>query len=159
MKIIEKPSDFSTVIEYEKFQGVIFSDKALCFLCLQDKERFTPILNDIENAERILTQKIKNANKDLINQGNGCPIINRNLKNYRRQYFGYIDNNGDKIIYTTFVWDRYTLWDKLRGYYKDESENWKTEKEMVLDGCSYNWEIKINLNKSELFEFDVNGVA
>src|SRR5690606_25875838 len=74
-------------------------------------------------------------------------------------YFGYIDSSGKKIIYITFNWDRYSIFDRLRGYYKDESENWKKEKEMILDGCSYHWEIKINLDTEEVFELGVNGVA
>ena len=58
-----------------------------------------------------------------MNQVDNCPVINKKLKPYRRQYFGYIDSNGDKIIYVTFNWDRYSIFDRIRGYYKDESEN------------------------------------
>lgn len=94
-----------------------------------------------------------------MNQVGNCPIIHKNLKSYRRQYFGYIDGSGNKIIYATFNWDRYSLLDRLRGTYKDESENWKKEREMVLDGCSFHWEIKINLDTKELFDLGVNGLA
>ena len=158
-EIVEKPTDYSTVVEKGRVTGVVFSKNGSCFLCLQDKERYTPTLDDIEKAETILKNWIKSENSRLANQIGNCPIIHNNLKNYRRQYFGYIDNSGNKIIYTTFNWDRYTLLDRLRGYSKDESENWKKEKEMVLDGCSYHWEIKINLDTEELFDLGVNGIA
>jgi hypothetical protein len=158
-KIVEQPTEYSTVIEKGRITGVIFKENGACFLCLQDKKRFTPTIDDIQKTERILEQNLKEANKSRMNQVDNCPVIHKKLKSYRRQYFGYIDSSGKKIIYITFNWDRYSIFDRLRGYYKDESENWKKEKEMILDGCSYHWEIKINLDTEEVFELGVNGVA
>ncbi|MFC0878936.1 hypothetical protein ACE01N_20245 [Saccharicrinis sp. FJH2] len=158
-ELIEQPTDYSTVIEKGRVKGVIFKENATCFMCLIDKQRFTPTINDIEKAEQILKKNLKTINKQRINQVDNCPIIHKKLKSYRRQYFGYIDSVGNKIIYASFNWDRYTLLDRLRGYYKDEHENWKKEREMFLDGCSYHWEIKINLNTGELFNLSVNGIA
>ena len=156
---VEKPTDYSTVIEKGRITGVIFSKSGLCFLCLENKERFTPTIDDIEKSENILNQNLKTKNSQLINQGDNCPVIHNNLKAYRRQYFGYLDSEGNKIIYATFNWDRYTIADRIKGYYRDESDKWKREKEMVLDGCSYHWEIKINLDTEELFDLDVNGAG
>ncbi|CAM4356552.1 hypothetical protein [Gillisia limnaea] len=156
---VEKPTDYSTVIEKGRVTGVIFSENGICFLCLGDKERFTPTIDDIEKAENILKRNLQTINNQLINQVHNCPIIHKNLNSYRRQYFGYIGSDGSKIIYATFNWDRYTLMDRIKGYHKDESDNWKKEKEMVLDGCSYHWEIKINLDVEELFELDINGLG
>ena len=158
-KIVEQPTEYSTVIEKGRITGVIFKENSNCFLCLQARERFTPTIDEIEKAEQILKQKLEKVNSQKINQVDNCPIIHKNLKSYRRQYFGYVDSSGDKIIYVTFNWDRYTLLNRIRGYPKDENENWKKEKELVLDGCSYHWEIKINLNTEELFDLKVNGIA
>ena len=157
--IVENPTDYSTVIRKGRVRGVIFRENGTCFMCLQDIKRFTPTISDIEKAERILKENLESLNESRMNQVDNCPIIHKNLKYYRRQYFGYIDNNGNKIIYTTFNWDRYTLCDRLRGNSKDENDNWKKEVEMGLDGCSYHWEIKINLGTKELFELGINGVA
>lgn len=158
-KIVENPTDYSTVIKKGRVTGVVFKENATCFLCLQDKKRFTPTIEEIEKAELILKRNLKTINQKRINQVHKCPIIHNHLKSYRRQYFGYIDKNGNKIIYVTFNWNRYNLLDRIRGYSKDESDNWKKEKEMVLDGCSYHWEIKINIDTKELFEFGINGIA
>ena len=158
-KIVENPTDYSTVIKKGRVTGVVFQENATCFLCLQDKKRFTPTIEEIEKAEVILKNNLKTINQTRVNQVNKCPIIHKNLNSYRRQYFGYIDNNGNKIIYATFNWDRYTLLDRLRVYYKYESDNWKKEREVVLDGCSYHWEVKINLATKELFELGINGIA
>lgn len=59
----------------------------------------------------------------MYNQGDDCPIIHKNLKNYRSQYYGYLDNIGHKIL--------------LKGYHTDDSESWKKNRVIVLDGCSY----------------------
>jgi len=158
-EVIENPTEYSTVIEKGRVTGVIFSEDGLCFLCLENEERFTPTVDDIEKAEDILKQKLETINSQRINQFDNCPVIHKNLKFYRRQYFGYINSDGNRIIYTTFNWDRYTIKNRIKGHYKDESDKWKREKEMVLDGCSYHWEIKINLDTEELFELDVNGLG
>jgi hypothetical protein len=146
--------------------GVIFKEDGECFMCLQDKERFTPTIDDIQKAERILKDNLEKANESRMNQVDNCPVIHKKLKSYRRQYFGYIDSSGDKIIYTTFNWDRESFpsrllngYNKVFGQYEPERENWKKEKEMVFDGCSYHWEIKINLDTEQLFELGVNGIA
>jgi len=128
-------------------------------MCLQDKNRFSPTIEEISKTERILEKKIKLANIPLLNQGQGCPIIHKNLNSYRRQYFGYTADNGDRIIYVTFNWDKYTLFNRLQGIEKDNSEKWKREIQGVLDGCSNHWEIKVNLTKEELFDMEVNGSA
>ncbi len=46
------------VIERGRVIGVIFKEEADCFLCLQDKERFTPTIEDIQKAELILKENL-----------------------------------------------------------------------------------------------------
>lgn len=116
----------TTIIKRGNIESVIFSKDAHCFLCQIGVNRFTPTMKQINDAEEILIKNIRSANNPMYNQGNGCPIIHKNLKNYRRQYFGYIDNEGNKILYVNFLWAKYTIFDRLKGYHKDESENWKT---------------------------------
>lgn len=165
-KIVEHPTEYSTVIKKGSVTGVMFKENGNCFMCLQDKERYTPTIDEIQKAERILIENLEKANESRMNQIGNCPIIHENLKSYRRQYFGYIDTNGDKIIYATFNWNKkafsdklYKVYDKLFNQHTPEGESWKREKEMIMDGCSYYWEIKINLNKEKLFELGVNGIA
>jgi hypothetical protein len=158
-RVVEQPTDYSTVVEKGRRTGVIFAENGDCFMCLQDKVRFTPTIEDIEKSEEILKENLKVMNQSRMNQVGNCPIIHENLKFYRRQYFGYLDSGGNRVIYVTFNWDRYTLRDRLRGYYRSESDNWKREKEIVMDGCSYHWEVKINLDTEKLFELGVNGSA
>lgn len=159
-RVVEQPTPYSTVIEKGRITAVIFDETGDCFMCLQNEERFTPTLEDIATAERILSENIKSANSAGMNQVDNCPVIHENLKSYRRQFFGYYsDQTGNKIIYATFNWDRHSLTDRILGYNKSDNENWKKEKQMVMDGCSYHWSIKINLDTEELFELGVNGIA
>ena len=158
-KVVENPTNYSTVIKKGNLIGVIFSSNSTCFLCDSYKNRFTPTLEEIEKAENIITEKIKELNNPIINQGNDCPIIHKNLNHYRRQYFGYVDVNGDKIIETLFSWNCFSILDKVRGCSKSEIEDWKQEKNTVLDGCSHHWEVSINLNKEVLFGLTINGIG
>lgn len=156
-KVIEKPTDYSEIVKRRKIIGANFSENGDCFMCLQNVKRFSPSLEEIKHAESILRENIRETNSRKINQGNGCLIIHNNLNKYRRQYFGYYNEINEKVIYVTFNKNELSLIEKIKGFQKDKSENWKKEKESWFDGCSNHWEVKINLKTEKLFEFGVNG--
>lgn len=147
------------LIKKGKIESVIFSKDADCFLCNLGVSRFTPTLQEINEAEEILKKNIKSANDPMYNQGEECPIIHENLKNYRRQYYGYIDNKGHKILHVNFLWARYSVIDRLKGNYTDDSESWKKQRVIILDGCSHYWSIDINITAHTLHNMNVNGSA
>ncbi|MBF9254391.1 hypothetical protein I2I11_13885 [Pontibacter sp. 172403-2] len=159
LKVVEEPTDETVLVSNQRYRGVIFKEKADCFLCRFGENRFTPSIEDILAAEEILRLNIKEENKPLVNQGEDCPIIHRNLDNYRRQYFGFINEAGERVIYINLSWDKYTIFDRLKGYEKQDDVSWKHQREMVLDGCSNHWEIKVNLTAKELFDLHINGSA
>jgi len=158
-KVIEKPTNFSEIVKRRQIVGANFYENGDCFMCLQNVKRFTPNLDEIKKAEKILREKIREANHKMVNQGKGCPIIHNNLNIYRRQYFGYYNEKNEKVILVTFNKNKLTIIEKLKGFQRDESENWKKEKESWQDGCSNHWEIKINLATESLFEMYVNGIG
>jgi len=124
------------------FDVAIFPES---YVDLISGKRFTPTRQDVDKAEVILLADLKKINKHLINQSS-TPIIHKNLLNYKRQYFGYVDKNGDRILLISSFWssdNNYFDWLKTRVY--------------VLDGGSYYWSIKLNLNKNKLFDLAVNG--
>jgi len=139
--------------EYVKgkcFDGYIFPKEYVGIIPLDSvKEKYTPSKEDILNAENILEEQLAFLNKKLINQGNGCPIVHKKLKKYKRQYIGLINENGEKVVWINFIWAKkegvLTKWDK--------------EVIIVLDGCSYYWNVKVNLDKQKLFDLSVNGSA
>ena len=107
----------NTIIKTNRFEGVIFSKDYISLMNSSDK-KFTPTTSDIDSAEIILRKGIKEINVNRPNQVDKCPVINRKMKKYKRQYFGYFDNNGDKIIFINCFWDKngfYGFIDKVFG--------------------------------------------
>lgn len=129
----------------KKFDVAIFP---ATYFGLIPGKRFTPTQQEINKAEIALQNSLKIINKQLVNQSS-TPVIHKNLKKYKRQYFGYIDKNGDRILLINCFWSRN----------KYDSEGWLTDQRMVLDGGSYYWNVKFNLEKNELFDLDINGYA
>ena len=107
---------------------------------------FSPTLAEIDRAEKALMTQLASLNNLRINQTES-PVIHENLRKYRRQYFGFIDSKGNRILLINCLWAK----DKLY------SEVWLKSRIMVLDGGSYFWNIKFNLTNGKLFDLDVNG--
>ena len=150
----------NTYIKKNRYEGVIFSKDYLGLMNSSDN-KFTPTPTDIDSAEIVLRKGIKSININRPNQFDNCPVIHRKLGKYKRQYFGYIDTSGDRIILINCFWDKngfYGFIDKV-FYNEPDDFKWKTEEKYVLDGCSYYWKIKVNLTKKKLFDFGVNGIG
>ena len=128
----------------KQFEVAIFPESS--YEIMQGK-RFTPTKEEIFEAEKALKSKLKEANRNLENQYNS-PIIHRNLKKYKRQYFGYINGNGKKVLYINSLWKK-----------NEEETKWLQQIIMVSDGGSYYWNIEYNLNTDELINLSVNGSA
>jgi hypothetical protein len=110
---------------------------------------FTPTREDIVKAELALKERLKEINYALTNQSS-TPVIHENLKKYSRQYFGYINESGQRILLLNSFWTS-----RLADY----QNSWLHGIIMVFDGGSYFWNIKYNLDTDELFELMVNGYA
>jgi hypothetical protein len=152
----EKRSSFHTYVRGDSFEGVVFSkDFAFPFLDNQSGERrFTPTLADIEAAEKILLTQLRIANASKLNQGGDCgPVIDQNLKLFVRQYYGYITEEGERVVYISCL---------NKGNYTITNSkaipNWLKGAVVVLNGGSNYWQIQANLNKSQLFGLAVNGL-
>lgn len=135
----------SVKIKEKKFTGWIFYQEVDFPIPIPDlNSRFTPAKYEIIEAEKIIRNYISNENKILINQGHGFPIIHKKLYKYKRQYFGYINREGEKVIWVNCIYGK-----KYRNV---------IDKELifVLDGGSYFWQIKVNLSKKKLFDLIIN---
>lgn len=127
----------------ENFDVVIFPAESPDFF--PGKGRFTPTRSEILSAENSLRTKLKALNWDKLNQSE-TPVIDRNLKKYKRQYFGYLDGDGRKTLFINCFWKRE----------KEESLVWLRERISVLGGGSYFWSVKFRIAENELFDLDVN---
>lgn len=150
---VEKTSDHSTYVKGDDFEGVIFSEdytKLNNWIGAKYK-RFTPTIQDIELAESILRKKLKetykkNHNKYIRSNAAG---IQSTLEQYCHQYFGYIDENGKKIIH----------FNCFPREIEEYSKTWKTAFTMGFDGGPAFWRIEVNISDGILFGFNTNGVA
>ena len=135
-----------TVDHYKtkKFDVAIFPAN---YIDIIPGKRFTPIRGDVEKAEIALRLNLEKLNQPLINQ-TPKTIIHKKLNKYKRQYFGYVDSSGQRILLINCFWER-----KQNQF----SKNWLTERINVLDGGSYYWQVKFNLDKDELFDLHING--
>lgn len=139
--------DGNIAIHYKTkdFDVAIFPKESEAFFTKQ--ERFTPEKSDIDKAEKALRSGLKNINRARSNQSSS-PIIDENLNKYKRQYFGFIDENGDKYLLINSFWGE-----------DDNDYNWLNKIVIVEDGGSYYWSVKYYLEEDELRDLSVNGYA
>lgn len=134
-------------VNSKDFSGYIFDENHLILITIDNQsKRYTPSKEDIFLAENVIKNKLKCLNNDLINQGDKCPIIHKKTKKYIRQYVGFINNRNEKIIWINFIW-------------KDKFLDNQISKDIiqVMDGCSYYWNIQVNLNTKSLNDLNING--
>jgi len=149
-------------VKSNKFTGTIFTtsyqtDK-LFITKVDSANRFTPTKEDIKLAESILQEQISEANKRHVNQFGKGQYIDRNLNKYFRQYVGYLNENGDRSIHINFHWDKFTIIDRIKGYW-DDRLNFTSDYSIVFDGGGRYWSVNVNLTSKTLFGLSVNGVA
>lgn len=109
--------------------------------------RYTPEDLDIAMAEKLIQKKIAYLNRNHENQGGRCPIIDEHMTKYERQYVGFTDVHGFRIIWVNFIWD-----DNL-------SKGSKLGRDIVLTegGCGHYWHVKCNLDTEKVYGLEVNG--
>jgi hypothetical protein len=127
----------------KKFDVAIFPETS--FELFDGPNRFTPSKQDVEYAEDALLNQLPALNFDQFNQYD-TPIIDKNLSKYKRQYFGYYDKKRNRILFINCIWEK-----ELKNF------PWLNERVMTVDGGSYFWNVKYNINTNELFDLDVNG--
>ena len=138
------------------YEGYIFPKEHSIWGFPPEKGRYTLNFKEIAQAEKILKDSIGTDYVKSNQQAYRKPPINkRTLKNYLRQYVGYITDNNEIVIWINFLHKRkYCDDDKPKD--ADKIDN---EIIMVLDGGYYFWSIKINLSTKELSDMQVNGIS
>jgi hypothetical protein len=109
--------------------------------------------DDIKLAEDILKKEIEKLDHNYPRDYG--PRVDRHLNVYFRQYVGYINNKGQKVIYVNSHWNRIylpTLFDSDRTHFDSNYQ-------LVLDGGCYHWEAEVNLDEKKLVSFGIHGVG
>lgn len=130
------------------YEGYIFPENHFVMVSVENqKSRYTPSESDVRTAEQLLKKGIAILNKTHANQIGHCPIIEKNLEKYKRQYVGFINKEGQKILWINFIWN------------KNLGPQLSEDIISVLDGCSYYWNIKVNISNMALYDLKVNGMG
>lgn len=133
-----------TNIKTSDFEGYIFSKEFYVDFKVENEDtRYTPSNGDIDKAEALIRKHIAYMNREHDHQ-DSCPLIDENLKKYKRQYVGFTDVYGAKILWVNFVWDP-----KL-------DEKLDHEITTVEGGCSHYFSLKINLDTKTIYDLVVN---
>jgi hypothetical protein len=112
------------------------------------KERYTPSVKDALLAENILQKNLDYLKRGQEQQNGLPPYIYRNLGFYDRQYFGFINQDKEKVLFVNFIW-----------YNMASSQELSKDLIYFLDGGNYYWSIFININRKTLYAIKVNGVS
>jgi len=127
-----------------KFDVAIFPSD---YIELFSGPSFTPTRQDIERAELSLRKNLEQLNQPFVNQ-TPKTIIHKNLNKYKRQYFGSLGASGQRFLIINCFWVKKR--DKT-------TQDWLKQRISVLDGGSYYWQVKFNLDTGELFDLNING--
>lgn len=108
--------------------------------------RFTPEDADIALAEKLMQKKIAYLNRYHENQEGKVPIIDEHLSKFERQYVGFTDIHGYRIIYINAIWDA-----KLAKGNRLGRDIVRT-----TGGGPYYWNVKVNLDTEKVYGLSVN---
>ena len=139
----------AVMVEGKNYKGYIFEASYDILMSVKDqKSRYTPKPEEIEKVECLISDQLEGLNGDRLNQVDGCPIIHSKLKKYTRQYVGFVNNNNERIVWVNMVWTK-----NIRDFKMSE------EIFTTYDGCSFYWNVLVNLDKGLVSDLDVNGIG
>lgn len=141
-----KSNENAYLIRTDKSIGEVFKESFETNEIDKSLKRFTPTIEKINKAENILKLDFKKSNKSKDGR-----FISRKLNDYKRQYLGFINSNGDKMLYISFYLDKNS---------KNQNDQlWKENYKMILDGGTSYWIAIINLKTNKVEKIAINGVA
>jgi hypothetical protein len=134
-------------IKTDKIVGYVFPEKQAVakYIYEEARSRFTPTRQEVIDAEAIITRELKKMNDSVGLKVPDIGTIYRNLDGYVRQYVGFIDRTGAKVIWVNFV--------KAGRGYEERLEKYVIE---VSDGGTSYWNVKVHLTEVGLFGLRIN---
>lgn len=143
--IVPEETWYHTEVLGSNYHGYVFNKEWNVDIMVENQDgRFTPEDIDIAKAEKLMQKKLAFLNRNHENQEGMCPIIDEHIRKYTRQYVGFTDINGAKIIWINAVWD-----DKMEKQLSQDIV--RTE-----GGCGRYWSIKVNLDTEKVYGLEVN---
>lgn len=134
-------------IRTHSYSGYVIPAECSVFMTIDDQDsRITPSSSNVASVEALISERVEDLNTELNNQIGGCPVIHRELENYKRQYVGFKNHNHELIVFVNMIWKDSSACDDLDQDFVQ-----------VFDGCSYYWSVMVNLSKNEVYNLRING--
>jgi hypothetical protein len=111
------------------------------------KQRFTPTRPDTDKAEKALSRDLFMLNQEMENQ-NRDNLIHRRLLQFNRQYFGFINDKGERVI-------KIIAYIKSDSYRIDDDSDLLTKERIIVAGTCDNWVVFYNIDTNELYDLAV----
>lgn len=136
---------YHTEVLGSNYHGYVFNKEWDVDILVENQDgRFTPEDVDIAMAEKLMQKKLAYLNRNHENQEGLCPIIDEHIRKYTRQYVGFTDINGARIIWINAVWD-------------DNMEKQLSQDIVRAEGgCGRYWSVKVNLDTEKVYGLEVN---
>ena len=135
---------FQSSLSLKSDETIIDAGKDMKWAFGNNYTSWTPEGKDIETAETILNKAFDDQKKPTLNR-----LLDRKPEDYNKQFVGFIDANGDKIIWAN------CFCKGSDSFFKD----WKNKVVIVNDGGSCFFNVKINITKNTYYDLMVNGYA
>ena len=144
-----------TIVENSNFTGAIFpAEYNFLDSFLKDEKRFTPTEAEILDIEKKLRLQIRKLENQGLRKKNRKQYVAQHLKNYVRQYTGYYDQDGNRIIYINSIWSESA---NVIDYGAGETEpDWKIHWLRVMDCGIHCWNVKYNATRKRFIDFSAN---
>ena len=140
-----KANENAYLIRNKHSIGEVFKENFKFDVIEKSNQRFTPSIDEVNQAEILLKAEFKKSNSK------NKRFILKNWKDYKRQYFGYLNSNDEKILFVSFF-----LNEEVKNL---NDQLWKEKHEFYLDGGPANWIAKMNMSSRKVEVIRINGVT
>jgi len=161
----EKVTDHSTHVVGDDFEGVVFDGGFNARYptsendTVKNNKWYTPSISEIELSENVLRSQIKDIDKTAKYPSGNYIFIH--LNKYRRQYVGYTNKNGEKVIYMNCfpVDEKFADGKSKLANPELNIPRWYNDMIMTFDGGIAFWQVKINLTTGIIIALYVDNPA
>jgi hypothetical protein len=140
-------SDKGEYVKTDKIKGYIFPGTQAVdkYIYEEATSRFTPTRQEVMKAEALINQELKGVSDSAAFKDADIGFIYKNLNGYIRQYVGFINASGAKVIWVNFMRTGRGWEEKLDKYVIE-----------VSDGGAGYWNVKVNLPENSVIQLRIN---
>lgn len=127
-----------------QYECVIFNTNNNSFNVGSLEKKWLPSVEDVLLCDNIIKDYVHFKEKKGAAVLGDSPVISENYYKYVRQYMGYIDKRGRKIMAVKYIWQEIIEINELQ---------WLNRRIDVIGGGTYFWQIEVRLKCKRCFNF------